>query len=77
MGVWGHLGAIPSPPHPLICHPPKGDPWNWSKFNNTWTNQDVLIPFEDLKSVETPPPMGGCMSGWMGQWANGSVRSNH
>ena len=34
-------------------------------------NQDILILFEDLKSVETPPPMGGCMVWWMGGWMGG------
>ena len=29
-------------------------------------NQDNLTLFEDLKSVETPPPMGGCMYGLVG-----------
>ena len=28
-------------------------------------NWDISIPFEDLKSAETPPPMGGCMGGWL------------
>ena len=29
--------------------------------------------FEDLKSVETPPPMGVCMVWWVGGWVVGSV----
>ena len=41
--------------------PPRGDPRNDSKFNSTGTNRDISILFEDLKSVETPPPMGGCI----------------
>ena len=37
-----------------------------------------LILFEDLKSVETPPPMGGCMVWWVDGWVGlGGVRSNH
>ena len=28
-------------------------------------NQDILIQFEDLKSVDTPPPMGGCLDWWV------------
>ena len=40
------------------------------------TNQDDLIPFEDLKSVEIPPLMSGCMVWWMGRLM-GVVRSNH
>ena len=39
-------------PHPPIPPPPRGDPWNQSKFNSTWTNRDISIPCEDLKSVE-------------------------
>ena len=32
-------------------------------------NGDILLLFEDLKSVETVPPMGGCMvGGWVGGW---------
>ena len=68
------------PPH-TDSHPylipltliPRGDPWNQSKFNNTSTNQDNSILFEDFKSVETPPHMGG----WVDQWVNGWIRSNH
>ena len=58
----------PSSTHPL---PPRGDPWNQSKFNSTATNRDISIPFEDLKSVETSPPMGGCMVWWVGGWVDG------
>ena len=47
--------------HPPHTHPhlppPRGDPWNRSKFNNT--------------SVETPPPMGGCIVWWVGGWVDG------
>ena len=39
-------------------------------------NRDILILFEDLKSVETPPPMGGCMVWWVGGLMNGAM-SNH
>ena len=42
-----------------------------TKFNKSWPNQDNSILFEDLWFVETPPPMGGCMSGWVAQWVNG------
>ena len=58
---------------PIRIHPsphPRGDPQNQSKFNSTWTNRDISIPFEDLKSVETSPPMGGCIVRWVGQWVN-------
>ena len=43
-------------------------------------NQDILILFKDLKSVETPPPMGGCMVWWVGGWVGGlmgGAMSNH
>ena len=68
-------------PHPPICHPPRGvDPWNHLKFDNTSTDQDISIPFEDLKSVKNSPPMGGCVVWWVGGWLGwlmGGVRSNH
>ena len=67
-------------PHPSTSPPPRGDPQNQSKFNSTSTNQDISIPFEDLKSVETSPPMGGCMVWWVGGWVDGlmgGVRSKH
>ena len=54
--------------HPPTPPPPRGDPQNQSKFNSTSTNRDISIPFEDLKSVETPPPMGGCIIWWVGGW---------
>ena len=60
-------------PHPHLPtpSPPRGDPRNQSKFNSTWTNQDISILFEDLKSVETSPPMGGCIISWVGGWVDG------
>ena len=76
MRVHMHMcGGTLSPP-PTHIHPPppppRGDPQNQSKFNSTWTNQDISIQFEDLKSVETSPPMGGCMVSWVvGGWVDG------
>ena len=70
-------------PPPPSTHPPTpqgGDPRNHSKFNSTWTNRDISILFEDLKSVETSPPMGGCIIWWVGGWVGGlmgGVRSKH
>ena len=59
------LGCTLSPPPPPSTHShPPGDPRNHSKFNSTWTNRDISILVEDLKSVETPPPMGGCIIWW-------------
>ena len=60
-----------SPPTSTHPPPPRGDPQYQSKFNSTWTNRDISIPFEDLKSVETSPPMGGCMVWWVGGWVDG------
>ena len=84
MCVHVHMGGVhplttPNP-HPPTPHPPEGDPQNHSKFNSTWTNQDISILFEDLKSVETSPPMGGCIIWWVGGWVGGlmgGIRSNH
>ena len=53
--------------HPLTTPTPQ----NQSKFNSTWTNRDISILFEDLKSVETPPPKGGCIVWWVGGWVDG------
>ena len=58
-------------PHPPTPTPQGGDPWNQSKFNSSWTNQDISILFEDLKSVETSPLMDGCIVWWVG-WLVGS-----
>ena len=30
-----------------------------------------IIQFCFLRFVETPPPMGGCVGGWVVQWVNG------
>ena len=67
--VWGHPFTTPTPIHPPPT--PRGTPWNQSKFNSTWTNRDISILFEDLKSVETPPPLGGCIVWWVGGWVDG------
>ena len=82
MCVHVHVGGvhplITPHPHPPTPWPPRGDPWNHSKFNSTWTNQDISILFEDLKSVETPPPIGGCIIWWVGGWVGwwvGQVKS--
>ena len=62
--VWGYPLATTHPQPPT----PQGGLWNQSKFNSTWTNRDISILFEDLKSVETSPPMGGCIVWWVGGW---------
>ena len=74
----------PQPPrYPLHLPPTPMGGWgapNQYKCNKIGTNQDILILFEDLKSVETPPPMGGCMGWWVGGCMGGlmdGARSNH
>ena len=69
-------GVDPVTPQPPSTHPPTprlGDPRNQSKFKSTWTNRDISILFEDLKSVETSPPMYGCIMSWVGGWVGGCV----
>ena len=40
-------------------------------------NQDISILFEDSTSVEAPPPMCGCMGGWVGWWVrSGQITYN-
>ena len=71
---------LPPPPSTHLP-PPRGvDPRNHLKFDNTSTDQDISIPFEDLKSVKNSPPMGGCVVWWVGGWLGGlmgGVKSNH
>ena len=57
--------------HAYISITPPGDSQNQLKFDNTWTNQDISIPFKDLKSVQNSPPMGGCMVWWAVGWVDG------
>ena len=73
------LIPTPTPIHPSAS-PPGGTPHNQLKFDNTWTNQDISIPFKDLKSVKNFPPMARCIVRWVGGWMGGlmgAVRSNH
>ena len=64
--------STPTPIHPSTT-PQRGYPQNQLKFDNTWTNQDISIPFENLKSVKNSPPMGGCIVWWVGGWVDGWV----
>ena len=67
-----HMCVYP-PTTPTHIQPPPspvGDPRNQSKFNSTWTNQDILILFEDLKSVETHGWVYSLVGGWMGGWVD-------
>ena len=72
----GHFLTHPYLPPPPSTHlpPPRGvDHRNHLKFNNTSTDQDISIPFEDLKSVKNSPPMRGCVVWWVDGW--GQVKS--
>ena len=44
--------------------------WNDYQLNKSWPNWDNSILFEDLWFVETPPPMGVCVGGWVGHLVN-------
>ena len=50
---------------------------HWAHFSKNSVslemNWDISILFEDLTSVETPPPMGGCMGELIHGW--GQVKS--
>ena len=39
-------------------------------------NRDISILFEDSTSVEGPPAMGGCMSGWVDGEGSGQITKN-
>ena len=57
------------PPCPIYPPPPPpgGGPWSQLKFNNTLTNWDNLILFEDFESVEAPHSWVGV---WFGRWVD-------
>ena len=68
-------------PH-LTTHPPHSHPGGTPQIskNSITLEWDILIPFKDLKSVETPPPMGGWIVWWVGGWMGGlmgGTMSNH
>ena len=58
-------GGTLSPPATHIHPPPP--PGGTPGINQN----SIAIPFEDLKSVETSPPMGGCMVWWVDGWVDG------
>ena len=63
---------IPIPTPSTHLPPPRGvDPRNHLKFDNTSTDQDISIPFKDLKSVKNSPPMSGCVVWWVVGWVDG------
>ena len=70
---------IPTPTVSTHLSPPRGvDPRNHLKFDKISTYQDISIPFEDLKSVQNSPPMGGVwFGGWVGGWVgSGQITKN-
>ena len=77
------LGVKLSPPANSIQeppHPPGGDPRNQSKFNSTWTNQDISILFRRFEICGHFPRheqvyvfMGQWVDGWVDGW--GQVKS--
>ena len=77
------VGAHSHHPPPPSTHSPTPPGWTLRIIQNSivlGTNWDISILFEDLKSVETSPPMGGCIVWWMGGWVGGlmgGVRSKH
>ena len=67
--AWG----IPTPAPPQSAHPPppRGRTPVISKNSITLELIRIISLFEDLKSVETLLPMGGCMVWWMDGWVDG------
>ena len=51
------------------CHPQGGTPGISKNFITLELIKIIL--FEDLKSVENPPPMGGCIVWWVDGWVDG------
>ena len=70
---WGLPPSSPTPTHlPTHTTTPHGGTPQISKNSiKMELNRDNLILFEDLKSVETLPPMGGCLVWWVGGWMGG------
>ena len=68
-----------APPTYTPTHPP---PMRTSIISKNLIHLEhiEIFQFEDLKCVETLPPMGGCMvwwvAGWM-DWLMGGLMSNH
>ena len=47
------------------------------QLNKSWPNWNNSILFEDLWFIETPPPMGGCVGGSVGQWVGSGQMTNN
>ena len=56
--VWGHP----------ITTPKGGTPGISQNSIAPELIKDISILFEDLKSVQTSPPKGGCIVWWVGGW---------
>ena len=84
------FGGIPlTSPTPIHPPPPlpRGDPQNQSKFNSTWTNQDISIVWRFEIYGDSPTHgwvyslvggmMGGWVDGWVGWWVGlGQIAKN-
>ena len=75
-------GHPPHHPQPTSTHP--HPPGGYPRISQNSIALELIkifsILFEDLKSVETSPPMGGCMIWWVSGWEGGlmgGVRSKH
>ena len=66
---WGAPSHHPHP-NPPTLPPQRGTP---GIIQNSIALEliEIFQLFEDLKSVETPPPMGGCIIWWVGGWVDG------
>ena len=75
--VWGGPCHHPHP-HPPTAHPPE---WGTPGISQNSIALELIEIFQFcLKSVETFPPMGGCIISWVAGWVcgfMGGVRSNH
>ena len=67
-----------TPTHGWACGWLGGSVGQWvgsSQMTNNLINLDLIdiiqfcLKIYDL--VDTSPPMGGCVDGWVGQWVNG------
>ena len=58
------------PPHPPICHPPRGTP----RFSQNLITLELIKIFQfclKISNLKNSPLMGGCMVWWVGGWVDG------
>ena len=67
--VWGAPSHHPHPIHPTPRL--QGGTLRISQNSIVLELIEIFQLFEDLKSVETSPPMGGSIVWWMGGWVDG------